>query len=101
MVERMVHAARARRRGARPARLRRARVCRPDAPDAARHGRGRDRRGPDDAADRRATRRTGGLEASPALAMVTENVFPVDGRVVQILANDGCDLAGIRRCRPP
>lgn len=28
--------------------------------------------------------------------MVTRNAFPVDGRVVQILANDGCDLAGIR-----
>ena len=39
---------------------------------------------------------TGGLDASPALAMVTENVYPVDGRVVHILANDGCDLAGVR-----
>src|SRR5688572_14645467 len=39
---------------------------------------------------------SGGLDASPALAMVTDNVYPVDGRVVQILANDGCDLAGIR-----
>ena len=39
---------------------------------------------------------TGGLEDSPALAMVTDNNYPVDGRVVQILANDGCDLAGIR-----
>jgi catalase len=39
---------------------------------------------------------TGGVDSSPALAMVTENVYPVDGRVVQILANDGCDLAGIR-----
>ncbi|MGD9999158.1 MAG: catalase [Ilumatobacteraceae bacterium] len=38
----------------------------------------------------------GGVDSSPALAMVTENVYPVDGRVVQILANDGCDLAGIR-----
>ena len=28
--------------------------------------------------------------------MITDNVYPVDGRVVQILANDGCDLAGIR-----
>ncbi|MCU1359840.1 MAG: catalase [Ilumatobacteraceae bacterium] len=37
-----------------------------------------------------------GLDASPALSMNTENVYPVDGRVVQILANDGCDLAGIR-----
>ena len=39
---------------------------------------------------------TGGLEASPALAMVTEDEFPPDGRVVQILAADGADLAGIR-----
>ncbi|MBI5090464.1 MAG: catalase, partial [Actinobacteria bacterium] len=39
---------------------------------------------------------SGGLDSSPALAMVTEDAFPVDGRVVQILANDGADLAGIR-----
>jgi catalase len=39
---------------------------------------------------------TGGLDSSPSLAMITDNVFPVDGRVVQILANDGADLAGIR-----
>jgi catalase len=39
---------------------------------------------------------TGGLESSPSLAMITENTFPIDGRVVQILANDGADLAGIR-----
>jgi len=39
---------------------------------------------------------TGGLDASPSLAMITRNTFPVDGRVVQILANDGCDLNGIR-----
>jgi catalase len=39
---------------------------------------------------------TGGVTASPALAMVTNTAYPVDGRVVQILANDGCDLAGIR-----
>jgi catalase len=38
----------------------------------------------------------GGLEASPALSMVTENSYPPDGRVVQILAADGCDLKGIR-----
>jgi catalase len=36
------------------------------------------------------------VDASPALAMVTANASPVDGRVVHILANDGCDLAGIR-----
>ena len=39
---------------------------------------------------------TCGLASSPSLAMVTKNTYPVDGRVVQILANDGCDLAGIR-----
>ncbi len=39
---------------------------------------------------------TGGLESSPTLAMITADVFPVDGRIVQILANDGCDLNGIR-----
>ena len=33
---------------------------------------------------------------SPSLAMVTENTYPVDGRVVHILADDGCDLTGIR-----
>jgi catalase len=36
---------------------------------------------------------------SPALAMVTDVRYPVDGRVVQILANDGADLAGIRAAR--
>lgn len=39
---------------------------------------------------------SGGLDSSPALAMVTDNIYPVDGRVVQILANDGSDLSGIR-----
>ena len=39
---------------------------------------------------------TGGLHEAPSLAMVTQNAYPVDGRIVQILANDGCDLAGIR-----
>jgi catalase len=39
---------------------------------------------------------TGGLDSSPALAMVTDDLYPVDGRVVHILANDGCDLAGVR-----
>jgi catalase len=34
-------------------------------------------------------------EESPALSMVTDEVFPPDGRVVHILANDGADLAGI------
>ena len=37
-----------------------------------------------------------GVDSSPALAMVTVNSYPPDGRVVHILANDGCDLAGIR-----
>ena len=36
------------------------------------------------------------LAPSPALAMVSENTYPVDARVVHILANDGADLAGIR-----
>jgi catalase len=39
---------------------------------------------------------TGGIEASPALAMITEDEYPVDGRVVQILADDGADMAGIQ-----
>jgi catalase len=42
---------------------------------------------------------TGGLDSSPSLAMITEDRYPVDGRVVQILASDGCDLAGIRALR--
>jgi catalase len=33
---------------------------------------------------------------SPALAMIDDQTYPVDGRVVHILANDGADLAGIR-----
>ncbi len=39
---------------------------------------------------------SGGLDSSPALAMVSDNIYPVDGRIVQILANDGSDLSGIR-----
>jgi len=39
---------------------------------------------------------SGGLTSAPSLSMVTANVFPVDARVVQILAADGADLAGIR-----
>ncbi len=42
---------------------------------------------------------SGGLEASPALTMVTEDSWPVDGRVVQILADDGADLAGLKALR--
>jgi catalase len=42
---------------------------------------------------------TGGLDSSAALAMVTTESFPVDGRVVHILANDGCDLVGVRSIR--
>jgi catalase len=41
----------------------------------------------------------GGLLSSPTLSMVTENVYPADGRVIQVLAADGADLAGIRACR--
>jgi len=33
---------------------------------------------------------------SPALAMVTDQSYPPDGRIVQVLAADGCDLEGIR-----
>jgi catalase len=40
-----------------------------------------------------------GVDASPALAMVTENTYPLDGRVVHILAADGADLPGIRAVR--
>ncbi len=35
------------------------------------------------------------VEVSPSLAMITDGAFPVDGRVVHILAADGADLAGI------
>jgi len=42
---------------------------------------------------------TGGVTESPALAMVTEDVWPVDGRVVQILADDGADLTGLKAVR--
>ncbi len=36
---------------------------------------------------------------SPALAMVRDEAFPPDGRVVQILAADGADTAGVRTVR--
>ena len=36
------------------------------------------------------------MTPSPALAMIDDQTYPVDGRVVHILANDGADLAGIR-----
>ena len=36
------------------------------------------------------------VEPSPTLAMITEDTYPIDGRVVHILAADGCDLAGVR-----
>jgi catalase len=36
---------------------------------------------------------------SPALRMVRDEAYPVAGRVVQILATDGCDVAGIRALR--
>jgi catalase len=35
------------------------------------------------------------VDASQALAMITDNMYPVDGRIVHILANDGADLVGI------
>ena len=38
----------------------------------------------------------GGATSSPALAMVTTDTWPVDGRVVHILTCDGADLDGIR-----
>ena len=36
---------------------------------------------------------------SPALSMVTEDEWPPDGRVVQILADDGADLTGLKLVR--
>ncbi len=42
---------------------------------------------------------TGGIDASPTLAMVTDQRYPVDGRVVHILATDGSDLAGVKAIR--
>ncbi len=41
----------------------------------------------------------GPLVPSPSLCMVTAQASPVDGRVVQILAGHGADLAGIRLLR--
>jgi catalase len=38
-------------------------------------------------------------EPAHSLAMVTEDVYPVDGRVVHILATDGCDLDGVALLR--
>jgi catalase len=38
----------------------------------------------------------GDVMLSPALAMVTDQSYPPDGRVVQVLTTDGCDLAGVR-----
>ena len=64
----------------------------PDAPDPAQPPLNVD----PETADAVALDSTGGLGSAPSLSMVTENAYPVDGRVVQILANDGCDLAGIR-----
>jgi catalase len=42
---------------------------------------------------------SGGLTESPALAMVTEDLWPPDGRVVQILADDGADLTALKVVR--
>ncbi len=39
------------------------------------------------------------FEVSPALRMVSDTAYPADARVVQILAADGCDLAGVRRLK--
>jgi catalase len=64
----------------------------PDAPDPAQPPLNVD----PETADAVAFESTGGLESAPSLSMVTENAYPVDGRVVHILGNDGCDLAGIR-----
>ena len=50
----------------------------------------------DDDGDRVLIDASGGLTSAPSLSMVTADVFPVDGRVVQILAADGADLGGIR-----
>ena len=88
------HPAGASRRRSRPARLRRPRSPgadsgRPGSRAAAVERRSRNGR-------RRALDSTGGLDSAPSLSMVTENAYPVDGRVVHILANDGCDLAGVR-----
>ncbi len=55
--------------------------------------------GPTDDADVEAPDPTGGLDTSPVLAMVTEDTFPPDGRVVHVLAADGADLNGIRTVR--
>ena len=43
--------------------------------------------------------RTRTVESSPALAMVTDEPWPVDGRVVHVLAADGADLEGVDRLR--
>src|SRR3954468_23282 len=40
-------------------------------------------------------RRRSDDDESPSLSMVTEDVYPPDGRVVHVLAGDGADLAGI------
>ena len=54
---------------------------------------------PDDGNGNDASDVTGGVDSSPALAMISENAYPPDGRVVHILANDGADLPGIRAVR--
>jgi catalase len=38
-------------------------------------------------------------DESPNLAMVTEDVYPPDGRVVHVLAGDGVDVAGVGALR--
>ena len=64
----------------------------PDAPDPAQPPLNVDH----ETADAVPLESTGGLDSAPSLSMITENAYPVDGRVVHILANDGCDLAGVR-----
>ncbi len=54
---------------------------------------------PDDVRDVDAPDASGGLTESPALSMITEDLAPPDGRVVQVLADDGADLPGIRTVR--
>jgi catalase len=38
-------------------------------------------------------------EPAHSLAMVTEDIHPVNGRVVHVLATDGCDLDGVARLK--
>ena len=82
------------------------RTCTPTSPTRVAYGLGLDvgdlppePPSPTRCAIRDAPDASGGVAESPALAMVTEDVFPPDGRVVQILADDGADLTGITALR--